>query len=35
MKNDLVARLVLAAAILNLTFLGIELALNVLGVGLL
>jgi hypothetical protein len=35
MKNDLAARLVLAVALLNLIFLGIELALNVLGVGLL
>jgi hypothetical protein len=35
MKNYLVARLVLAFAVLNLIFLSVELALNVLGVGLL
>jgi hypothetical protein len=35
MKNDLVARFVLALAVLNLTFLGVELALNVFGVALL
>jgi hypothetical protein len=35
MKIDLVARLVLALAVLNLIFLGVELALNVFGVGLL
>ena len=35
MKNDLVVRFVLALAVLNLIFLSVELALNVLGVRLL